>query len=230
VVVNNASNFPDQLDGLGIASATSNPGTLGQKATMVLLEELTTAGKTTGTILIGNPYPQNANQQGVVVGGESAISAWNASNKTDFKWVELADNSGTSLPQGVSLWEAKIRELGSSLVGTFGIADSSIQAAVRAFKGLGYAPGHMPLVGTDIETDSLAELGEGWLLALVDAGFYMQGWLPVMWAWQALERGFYASGAVDCSGSAITQKTLPGYNKANNLQITLGKDYGVLLE
>ena len=78
-------------------------------------------------------------------------------------------------------------------------------------------------------TASLSELQKGWVLCVVDAGFYMQGWLPVILAWQALERGYPPSGATDCSGSAYTKSAAAGLITANNQQIALGKDYGVAL-
>lgn len=229
VIVNNADNYPDQLASLGMAAATSNPNVLGQKSGEVLVNALAAAGKTTGTIIMGNPYPQNTNQQGVVVGCQAAIAAGNAANGTKFVGVELADNSGTDEVGAIGLWKAKITQLGSSFIGGFAVADSTTQAAVKAYQGSGFKAGEYPLAAVDQTTASLAELQQGWVLCVVDAGFYMQGWLPVMLAWQALERGYPPSGAIDCSGSAYVKSDAGGLTAANNEQISLGKDYGVAL-
>jgi ABC-type sugar transport system substrate-binding protein len=229
VIVNNADNYPDQLASLGMAAATSNPNVLGQKSGQVLVNYLTQAGKKTGTIIMGNPYPQNTNQQGVVVGCQAAIAAGNQANGTKFVGVELADNSGTDEVGAIGLWKAKITQLGSSFIGGFAVADSTTQAAVKAYQGSGFKPGQYPLAAVDQTTASLQELQQGWVLCVVDAGFYMQGWLPVMLAWQALERGYPPSGAIDCSGSAYVKSGAAGLIAANAQQIALGKDYGVAL-
>ncbi len=50
-----------------------------------------------------------------------------------------------------------------------------------------------------------------------------------MLAWQALERDYQASGAIDASGAAYTKANLAKFTKANNLQVALGKEYGVTL-
>jgi len=229
VITNNANNYPDQLQALGIAAVTSDPEVLGQKSTAVLMSELVAAGKKKGTIILGNPYPQNTNQQGEVVGALREIKASNAANKTNFVGVELADNSGSDAVQAISLWKAKITQLGPSFVGGFAVADSTTQAAVKAYKEAGFRAGKYPLAAVDVTVASLAELQQGWVLCVVDAGFYMQGWMPVMLAWQALQRGFPASGAIDASGAAITHKQLKAAIAANNRQNSLGKDYGVTL-
>jgi ABC-type sugar transport system substrate-binding protein len=229
VIVNNANNFPDQLANLGIAAATSDPSVLGQKSGAVLVDALAAAGKKSGSIIMGNPYPQNTNQQGVVVGCQAAIAAGNKANGTSFVGVELADNSGTDEVGAIGLWKAKITQLGSSFIGGFAVADSSTQAAVKAYQGSGFHAGKYPLAAVDVTTASLTELQQGWVLCVVDAGFYMQGWLPVILAWQALERGYPPSGATDCSGSAYTKSAAAGLIAANNQQIALGKDYGVAL-
>jgi ABC-type sugar transport system substrate-binding protein len=229
VIVNNANNYPDQLASLGIAAATSDPVVLGQKSGTVLVNALAAKGKKSGTIIMGNPYPQNTNQQGEVVGVLAAIAAGNKANGTKFVGVELADNSGTDEVGAIALWKAKITQLGSSFIGGFAVADSTTQAAVKAYQGSGFHAGEYPLAAVDVVTASLTELQQGWVLCVVDAGFYMQGWLPVMLAWQALERGYPPSGAIDCSGSAYTKSAAAGLVAANNEQIALGKDYGVAL-
>jgi ABC-type sugar transport system substrate-binding protein len=229
VIVNNATNYLDQLTNLGIAAATSNPNVLGQKSGTVLVNALAAAGKKSGSIIMGNPYPQNTNQQGVVVGCQAAIAAGNKAHGTNFVGVELADNSGTDEVGAIGLWKAKITQLGSSFIGGFAVADSTTQAAVKAYQGSNFHAGQYPLAAVDVTTASLQEMASGWVLCVVDAGFYMQGWLPVMLAWQALERGYPPSGATDCSGSAYTKSAVKGLIAANNMQIALGKDYGVAL-
>ncbi len=229
VIVNNATNYPDQMSALGIAGATSNPNVLGQKSGAVLVNYLAASGKKSGTIIMGNPYPQNTNQQGVVVGAQAAIAAGNAAHGTKFVGVELADNAGTNVVGAIGLWKAKITQLGSSFVGGFAVADSSTQAAVKAYQQSRFHAGQYPLAAVDVSTASLSELQQGWVLCVVDAGFYMQGWLPVMLAYQQLERGYPASGLIDCSGAAITRSSVASFIRANNTQIKLGRDYGVAL-
>jgi ABC-type sugar transport system substrate-binding protein len=229
VIVNNATNFPDQMSSLGIAGATSNPNVLGQKSGTVLVNYLAGSGKKSGTIILGNPYPQNTNQQGVVIGAQAAIAAGNAAHKTKFVGVELADNSGTDEVGAIGLWKAKITQLGSSFVGGFAVADSTTQAAVKAYQQSRFHAGQYPLAAVDVTTASLSELQQGWVLCVVDAGFYMQGWLPVMLAFQQLERGYPASGLIDCSGAAITRSGVASLMKANSTQVKLGQDYGVAL-
>ena len=109
---------------LGIAGATSDPNVLGQKSGTVLVNYLAGSGKKSGTIILGNPYPQNTNQQGVVVGFQAAIAAGNNAHRTKFVGVELADNSGTDEVGAIGLWKAKITQLGSSFIGGFAVADS----------------------------------------------------------------------------------------------------------
>jgi ABC-type sugar transport system substrate-binding protein len=230
VIVNNATNYPDQMSALGIAGATSNPNVLGQKSGTVLVNYLAASGKKSGTIIMGNPYPQNTNQQGEVIGVQAAIAAGNAANGTKFVGVELADNSGTDEVGAIALWKAKITQLGSSFVGAFAVADSSTQAAVKAYQQSRFHAGQYPLAAVDVTTASLQELQQGWVLNVVDAGFYMQGWLPVMLAFQQLERGYPAAGLIDCSGAAITRSGVASLIKANNSQIKLGQDYGVALQ
>jgi ABC-type sugar transport system substrate-binding protein len=230
VAVNNAVNFPDDLTQLGIPAATSNPDVLGRKSATVLVEALTAAGKKDGSIVIGNPYPQNPNQQGVADGAQAVIKAWNAAHKTTFKGTQLNDNSGDDVVKAIGLWKAKITQLGSDFIGGFAVADTTTQAAVRAYQQSHFKAGQYPLAAVDVTTKSLDYVKQDWVLCLVDAGFYMQGWLPVMFAWQTLHRGFPASGAIDASGAPITKKTLSGFNKANALQVKLGKDYGVALK
>jgi ABC-type sugar transport system substrate-binding protein len=229
VIVNNATNYPDQMQSLGIAGATSNPNVLGEKSGTVLMNALVASGKKSGSIILGNPYPQNTNQQGVVVGVQSVIKSTNAAHGTNFVGVELADNSGTDAVGAIGLWKAKILQLGSSFVGGFAVADTTTQAAVKAYQESHFKPGQYPLAAVDVTTASLQELSSGWILCVVDAGFYMQGWLPVMLAFQSLERGYPAAGLIDCSGAAITRSGVGALNAANNKQITLGKDYGVSL-
>jgi ABC-type sugar transport system substrate-binding protein len=229
VIVNNATNFPDQMSALGIAGATSNPNVLGQKSGTVLVNYLAASGKKSGTIIMGNPYPQNTNQQGVVVGAQAAIAAGNAAHGTKFVGVELADNAGTNLVGAIALWKAKITQLGSSFVGGFAVADSSTQAAVKAYQQSRFHAGQYPLAAVDVSTAAFSEMQQGWVLCVVDAGFYMQGWLPVMLAFQQLERGYPASGLIDCSGAAITRSGVASFIKANNAQVKLGQDYGVAL-
>ncbi len=202
---------------------------LGQKSGSVLVDYLASAGKKDGTIIMGNPYPQNTNQQGEVVGCQAAIAAGNKANGTNFTGVELADNSGTDEVGAIGLWKAKITQLGSTFVGGFAVADTTTQAAVKAYQQSGFHAGQHPLAAVDVTTASLSELQEGWVLCVVDAGFYMQGWLPVMLAWQAMERGYAVSGAIDCSGAAATKSTVGSLIRANNEQIKLGQDYGVAL-
>ena len=230
VIVNNATNYPDQMSALGIAGATSNPNVLGQKSGTVLVNYLAASGKKSGTIIMGNPYPQNTNQQGVVEGAQAAIAAGNAAHGTKFVGVELADNAGTNLVGAIGLWKAKITQLGSSFVGGFAVADSSTQAAVKAYQQSRFHAGQYPLAAVDVSTASLSELQQGWVLCVVDAGDYMQGWLPVMLAFQQLERGYPTSGLIDCSGAAITRSGVASFIKANNAQIKLGQDYGVALQ
>jgi ABC-type sugar transport system substrate-binding protein len=229
VIVNNATNFPDQMSALGIAGATSDPNVLGQKSGTVLVNYLAASGKKSGTIIMGNPYPQNTNQQGEVIGVKAAIAAGNAAHGTKFVGVELADNSGTDEVGAIGLWKAKITQLGSSFVGGFAVADSSTQAAVKAYQQSRFHAGQYPLAAVDVTTASLSELQQGWVLCVVDAGFYMQGWLPVMLAFQQLNRGYPAAGLIDCSGAAVTKSGAASLIKANNLQIKLGQDYGVAL-
>ena len=189
VIVNNATNFPDQMSSLGIAGATSEPQRPRAEVGHGLGQLPGRIGQKLGTIILGNPYPQNTNQQGVVVGAQAAIVAGNVAHKTKFVGVELADNSGTDEVGAIGLWKAKITQLGSSFVGGFAVADSTTQAAVKAYQQSRFHAGQYPLAAVDVTTASLSELQQGWVLCVVDAGFYMQGWLPVMLAFQQLERG-----------------------------------------
>jgi len=229
VIVSNADNYPDQLTTLNIAACTSNPNVLGQKSGTVLMDYFASKGTKEGTIIGGNPYPQNTNQQGIWVGCQSAVEAANKANGSNFDFVELADNSGADEVGAVALWKAKIAQLGSKFVGGFCVADASTTAAVKAYQTSGFKPGQYPLACIDVTTPSLASMQEGWVLCLVDAGIYTQGWMAVMFSWQYLERGYAPSGAIDCSGAAVTKATLAAFSRANNLQITLGKDYNVLV-
>jgi ABC-type sugar transport system substrate-binding protein len=229
VICNNANNYQDQLTSLNIPYVGPNYLEMGQKAGSALMQSLSTAGKKDGTILIGNPYPQNSNIEDRVVGATQVIDSWNHANGTDFKYVQLADNSGADPVTAISLWRAKLTQLGSAFVAGFAAADQSTQAAVKAYQGEGWHPGQYSLAAIDISTASLQQFQQGWLLDLVDEGYYYQGWWPVMIAWQTLERSFPVSGTFDSTGAALTKSQLPQEIKANQLQNSLGKAYGVTL-
>jgi ABC-type sugar transport system substrate-binding protein len=228
VVINNALNFPAQIRSLGLAYVGADEFQKGVTAGNLLAAALAKAGKTSGTIISGNPYPENANVQDRVLGAISAISAWNKAHNTSFQVVQLADNSGTAPVAAIGLWKAKITQVGPSFVGIFASADQSTQAVVRAVQEKGFTPGQYPIGSVDISSASLTQIKEGWILNAVDAGFYMQGWLPVMLAWQALQRGYPTAGVYDTSGAPITQANLSAAQHAINLQLALAKQYGVV--
>jgi ABC-type sugar transport system substrate-binding protein len=229
VICNNANNYQDQLTSLNIPYVGPNYTEMGQKAGSALVEALSATGKKEGTILIGNPYPQNSNIEDRVIGATQVIDSWNHSHGTDFKYVQLADNSGADPVGAISLWRAKLTQLGSAFIAGFAAADQSTQAAVKAYQGQGWHPGKYPLAAIDISTASLQQFQQGWLVDLVDEGYYYQGWWPVMIAWQTLERDFPVSGTFDSTGAALTKSQLPQEIRANQQQNALGKAYGVTL-
>ena len=229
VVVNNALNFPDQISALGVPYVGADEFQKGVSSGTLLARTLVQAGKTSGTIISGNPYPQNANVQDRVNGMISAITAWNKAHKTSFTVTQLMDNSGASVIQAISLWKAKITQVGPGMVALFASADTSTQAAVRALQENGSKPGQFPISAVDLSATSLDQIKQGWVLNVIDAGFYMQGWLPVMLAWQGLQRGFATSGTYDTSGAPITSKNLATAEKASTMQLALAKQYGVVV-
>jgi simple sugar transport system substrate-binding protein len=228
VVVNNALNFPDQISALGIAYVGADETKKGVASGNLLAATLVQAGKTSGTIITGNPFPQNANVQDRVLGLISAITDWNKAHHTSFTVVQLMDNSGSDPTGAIALWKAKITQVGPGLVALFASADTSTQAAVRASQEKGFRPGQYPIAAVDLSATALDHIKAGWVLNVIDAGFYMQGWLPVMLAWQALQRGYPTSGFYDASGSPITQKNLAQAQLASSLQVSLAKQYGVV--
>ena len=85
------------------------------------------------------------------------------------------------------------------------------------------------MAAVDLSAAALNQIKQGWILNVIDAGFYMQGWLPVMLAWQALQRGYPTAGNYDTSGAPITRKNLAAAQQASSLQLTLAKQYGVVI-
>jgi ABC-type sugar transport system substrate-binding protein len=230
VVCNNANNYPEDLTKLDVPYVGGDFFAMGQKAASVLMARLAQLGKKSGVILMANDYPENPNITDRVLGAEATIKQWNSANGTKFTYVQLNDNSANDQTGAISLWRAKITQLGSSLVAAFPAAYTSQTAGVIALKDLGHHAGQIPMAAIDITTETLDQLQEGWVECVVDSGYYMSGWLPTMIAWQVLERDFPVSGSFDASGAAITRKTVAQAIAANNLQNALGKAYGVTLD
>lgn len=230
VMCNNANNYPSELTDAGIPYVGGDYYAMGQKAMTVLLDYLATKNKTKGTILMANDYPENPNITDRVLGAEAVIKGWNKSKGTSFDYVQLNDNSANDQTGAINLWRAKIVQLGSSLVGAFPAAYTSQTAAVTALQGLGWPAGKLPMCAIDITTQTLDQIKQGWALCNIDIGGYMSGWLPAMLAWQILERDYAVSGTTfDASGAPVVSATVNAAIKANNLQNSLGKDYGVVL-
>lgn len=230
VMCNNANNFPSELTDAGIPYVGGDYYSMGQKAMMVLLDDLAKKKKTKGTILMANDYPENPNITDRILGAEAVIKNWNKANGTSFDYVQLNDNSANDQPGAINLWRSKILQMGSSLVAAFPAAYTSQTAAVTALQGLGWHAGELPMCAIDITTQTLDQIKQGWVLCNIDIGGYMSGWLPTMLAWQILERDYAVSGtSFDASGAPVVDVTVDAAITANNLQDNLGKQYGVVL-
>jgi len=228
VVINNANNYPNPISALGLAFIGQNEYNAGYQSGTKLAQVLAAKGKRKGTVIGGNGFPQNANLANRVRGAADAIAAYDKKHGTSFRVQSFLDQSGVNEASSVTAYKAKITQLGGSFIGIFASADISTSPAVKALQDMGAKPGQYPIGAMDVSTASLTSLSEGWVSHVVDQQFHAQGFLPVLLAWEALERGGKVND-YDTSGKLITKNGLATASAMQSKLSSLGKAYGVKL-
>ncbi|HEX7291799.1 MAG TPA: substrate-binding domain-containing protein [Conexibacter sp.] len=228
VIVNNANNYPDRITPLGAAFIGQNEYNAGYRSGEALVQLLGRQGKKSGTVIGGNPYPQNANLQDRVRGAAKAFEDWNARNGGSMKVETFLDQSAVNQGTSVSAYKAKMTQLGGDFVGVFTATDTSTQAAVKALQGRGASVGEAPVAAVDVSTAALDQVEQGWVSHIVNHQYYAEGFIPPLLAWQALERAETANG-YDAGGELIGRDNLAAAKAREEKFARLGKEYGVTL-
>jgi ABC-type sugar transport system substrate-binding protein len=227
VMFNNANNIPDVSAKLQIAYIGADDYGGGKALAPVVYEAMRKNGKRDGVVLGGLGYPGNDNIEKRLKGAADGLAELNRQNGTNFRYERFIDGSAKGNGPAQIAYTAKIRQVGQeNLAGIFTVQD--VAGPLASLRRAGAKPGEIVVGAWDLVESTLNGIRQGWVVGTVDAGGYQQGFLPVMFAWEALERG-QAPRDFDSGKLIVTRETIDAKDRSEALLRQKAKDYGVKL-
>ena len=180
-------------------------------------------GRTDGVIVLGDHNPGNPVTVDRIDGYTEGINAYNEANGTSFTTEPFSDE-GQTLEQSVGLYQAKIRQLGGDLAGI--ATTHGTPGAVEALKSADFGPGEIPTSYFDPAAATLDLVREGWIASILDQGLYPIGYVPVVLAWQWLERGFPPDKDYISFPNVITSANIDDAQARSQFIVDRGRELG----
>lgn len=225
VVLNN-TNQADEGNDLGLPYVGQSFLGAGTLLGMRMAAAIQKGGRTSGVIPDGNPEPGHVALETRHAGFAAGLAKYNSANGTSFTTENFADQSH-DLPTSVPLWKAKISQLGSRFAGSSGTGFTAGVAALQAQKELNFPPGKYPIGSFDTTPELNQGIKDGFVSVLIDQQLYSQGFVPVVLAWQSLERSFFPPQIYDCGSTAVDAANIAKIAARDDLVLKLGKQYGL---
>ncbi|MES1972374.1 MAG: substrate-binding domain-containing protein [Pseudomonadota bacterium] len=179
----NSLNNPEAMAPLNVPYVGQDPRDSGRLVGKRIGEALAKRGVSTGSVLVGNPFPGSLNVEERIAGlGEGLAGT------PGLKLVSFPDGSAQDAATSVGLYKAKIGRLGDVVAY---VAASGEMSAVPLFKALGELEpaGQKPLVGGWVSSLKVLNLVKSGQMAFaLDENLYLQGFMAVQLAWSMLER------------------------------------------
>jgi len=196
--------------------------TLGQLMGTALLAR----GFKKGVVLDGNSAPGNLATEQRHTGLTTGLNQFNKTHGTAYTTIDFYDQAETP-PQSLTLYAAKFKELGKSLIGiaNTGVVSTSVQlvAVVKA----GFKPGEYPMFGFDTSPQVDTAIKDGWIQATIDQQLYSQGFVSAALGWQWAERDFQPAPSFDTGELVITAKNIDAIANRDNFLVARAKTLGI---
>ncbi len=182
-VVNSASNL-DELAPLNVPFVGHEPRSTGRMMGERIARTLAEQGITSGSVLVGNPFPGSVNVEERIRGIADGLAAGGG----ELTMATFPDSSATDSTLAVGLYKSKITELGDVVAHAVAGGEMSAIPLTKAVSELG-GDAQKALIGSwvsSLKTLNLVKSGE--IAFALDEGLYYQGFLAVLLAWSMLER------------------------------------------
>ena len=185
-IVNSASS-PAALAAMNVPFVGQEPHVTGKLMGERIASTLRERGVTQGSVLVGNPFPGSVNVEARIRGIGDGLAAGGA-----YRMVSFADGSAAEPAASVSLYKAKITELGDVVAHAVAGGEMSVVPLAKALSELGpQARGALVASwGSSLRTFKLVK--DGQVTFALDENLYYQGFMAVLLAWSQFERGLPA--------------------------------------
>jgi simple sugar transport system substrate-binding protein len=183
----NSLNNPDTLGPLNVPFVGQQPRDAGKLLGERIAAALKARGITSGSVLVGNPFPGSLNVEERIAGVGAGLAA-----TPGLKLVSFPDGAAGDAAASVGLYKAKIGELGNVVAHAAAGGEMSAVPLLKALSELGGAPGKALVGGTVSSLKVLNFVKSGQMAFALDENLYYQGFFAVLLAWSMLERGMPA--------------------------------------
>ncbi|WP_077228420.1 substrate-binding domain-containing protein [Sphingomonas hengshuiensis] len=184
-IVNSANN-PDTLAPLNVPFVGQQPRDAGRMIGERIAATLKAGGVTSGSVLVGNPFPGSLNVEERILGVRDGLGSGG------LRLVSFPDGSAADAATAVGLYKAKIREVGDVVAHAAAGGEMSAVPLAKALAELGETPGSILVVGTVSSLKVLNLVKSGVMRFAIDECLYYQGFFAVLLAWSMIERGMPA--------------------------------------
>ncbi|AHE54893.1 substrate-binding domain-containing protein [Sphingomonas sanxanigenens] len=218
----NSANNPDTLAPLKVPFVGQDPRTTGKLMGERIAEALKAKGVTSGSVLVGNPFPGSLNVEERIAGvGEGLASAGGG-----LKLVAFPDNAAQDSAASVGLYKAKITGTGDVVAHAVAGSEMSAIPLSKALAELGSRPGQVIVGGWASSLKVLNLVKEGAMSFALDENLYYQGFFATLLAWSELERQI---PAIDLSSGHVwvTPDSVDGMIESYNNRMKRAAAYGL---
>jgi len=218
----NSANNPDTLAPLNVPFVGQEPRDTGKLMGERIAKALAERGVTSGSVLIGNPFPGSLNVEQRIQGVADGLAAAGA---TGLKTVVFADNSAADSATSVGLYKAKITETGDVVAHAVAGSEMSAIPLSKALQEMGADASKLVIGGWASSLKVLNMVKSGEMNFALDENLYYQGFMAVLLAWSMLERGMAAttlsSGHTWVDPSNV-DKIIDSYNRRKSMAAAYG--------